>query len=138
MQPDTLEGGCFCGAIRYRLTGRPHGSMVCHCATCRRLFAAPVVARLSVPAASFELMQGAPATFSTSAPVTRWFCGRCGTHVAYASREEPASVEVSTCSLDEAAATPPTHHSWLSHDLPWTRFGDGLPTFPRSRHDGAA
>ena len=131
-----FTGGCFCRAIRYRLAAAPQGSMVCHCRTCRRLFATPVVAWLSVPAAQFAFTQGTPNTFSTSAPITRWFCGTCGTHVAYVSAEAPDDVEVATCSLDDPDATPPTHHSWLSHDLAWTTFGDGLPTFPRSRYGG--
>ncbi|MFL6681402.1 MAG: GFA family protein [Burkholderiaceae bacterium] len=136
MQAQRLEGGCFCRAIRYRLAGAPHGSMVCHCRTCRGLFAAPVVAWLSVPKAAFAFTQGTPATFSTTPPVTRWFCGRCGTHVAYEHADEPGWVEVATCSLDDPSAVPPTHHSWLSHDVAWVKFGDGLKTFPRSRHDG--
>jgi hypothetical protein len=131
-----LEGGCYCRALRYRLSDAPAASMVCHCRTCRTLFAAPVVAWLSVPAARFAFTQGTPDTFSTSPPVTRWFCGRCGTHVAYVHLEDPGWVEVATCSLDDPSALPPTHHSWLSHDVAWVRFGDGLPTFPRSRHDG--
>jgi hypothetical protein len=131
---ETLEGGCFCRAIRYRLTAAPRGSMICHCRTCRSLFAAPVVAWLSVPAAAFAFTRGTPSIFSTSAPITRWFCGACGTHVAYVSKDEPDDVEVSTCSLDDPAVTAPTHHSWLSHDLPWTRFGDGLPTYGGSRY----
>jgi hypothetical protein len=138
MGTEQLEGGCFCRAIRYRLSAPPQGSMVCHCRTCRSLFAAPVVAWLSVPAARFSFIQGTPSTFSTSPPITRWFCGTCGTHVAYASSEDPDGVEVATCSLDEPASTPPTHHSWLSHDLPWTVFGDGLPSFPRSRYEDAS
>jgi hypothetical protein len=137
MTTQPLEGGCFCRAIRYRLAEAPQGSMICHCRTCRSLFAAPLVAWLSVPAAAFSFTQGTPNTFSTSSPVTRWFCGACGTHVAYVSKEDHEYVEVSTCSLDDPAATPPTHHSWLSHDLPWTRFGDGLPAYPRSRYEGA-
>jgi len=138
MPTDPLLGGCFCRAIRYRMTTAPHGSMVCHCATCRRLFAAPVVAWLSVPAGDFAFTQGTPATFSTTPPVTRWFCGHCGTHVAYVHADEPEYVEVATCSLDDPAATPPTHHSWLGHDVAWVKFGDGLPAYPRSRHDGSA
>jgi hypothetical protein len=134
MTPQSLQGGCFCRAIRYRLAEPPQGSMICHCRTCRSLFAAPVVAWLSVPAAAFSLTHGTPSTFSTSAPITRWFCGTCGTHVAYVSQDDPDHVEVSTCSLDDPGATPPTHHSWLSHDLPWTRFGDGLPAYYRSRY----
>lgn len=47
----------------------------------------------------------------------------------------PATVDVTTCSLDDADAFPPTHHSWLSHDLGWVRFGDGLPAFQEFRND---
>jgi hypothetical protein len=138
MSTESLEGGCFCRAIRYRLSDTPVASMVCHCRTCRRLFAAPVVGWLSVPAAQFAFTQGTPNTFCTTPPVTRWFCGRCGTQVAYVHADDAGWVEVATCSLDDPSATPPTHHSWLSHDLAWVKFGDGLKTFPRSRHDGDA
>lgn len=44
-----------------------------------------------------------------------------------------ATLDITACSLDDPNAFPPTHHSWLSHDLGWVRFGDGLPTFPQSR-----
>lgn len=133
-----IEGGCFCGAIRYRIGSRPDGSMICHCRTCRRLFSAPVVAWLSVDSGSFEFIHGTPATFSTSAPVTRWFCAACGTHVAYVHADEPTFIEVATCSLDDPSEFPPTHHSWLGHDLAWVAFGDGLPVFPESRHGASS
>ncbi|KAF1687045.1 aldehyde-activating protein [Pseudoxanthomonas broegbernensis] len=133
-----FEGGCFCGAIRYELTEPPAGSMVCHCSTCRRLFGAPVVAWLSVAAGGFAFTRGGLAEFSSTPPVTRWFCQACGTHLAYVHADEPDYVEVATCSLDDASAFPPTHHSWQGHDLPWVVFGDGLPTFQRSRYGSSA
>ena len=35
--PETeIEGGCNCGAVRYRLTGKPMVVAVCHCSNCRR------------------------------------------------------------------------------------------------------
>jgi hypothetical protein len=126
-------GGCVCGAVRYRVDGAPSNSMICHCRTCRRVAAAPVVAWVTFSKTAFTLVQGAPATFHTSAPVTRSFCGACGTPLTYEHADSPDSVDITTCSLDDPGAFPPTHHSWLEHDLPWLRFGDGLPTFPRSR-----
>lgn len=132
-----IEGGCFCGALRYRLAEKPSASMVCHCNTCRRLFAAPVVAWLTVASEHFAFTQGSPSEFSTSPPAKRWFCQTCGTHVAYTREDWPGQVEVATCSLDDAAAFAPTHHSWLDHDLDWVIFGDGLPTFQGSRHGAA-
>lgn len=30
------EGGCRCGAVRYRLGGEPYKSGLCHCTECRK------------------------------------------------------------------------------------------------------
>ncbi len=132
---EATEGGCFCGALRFRFEGPPLGSMVCHCQSCRRLFAAPVVAWLTVASDRFEITRGKPAEMNSSPPVKRWFCSGCGTHIGYQHAESLDSVEVATCALDEPNQFPPTHHSWLSHDLAWVKFGDGLPSFPRSRYE---
>jgi hypothetical protein len=127
------EGGCLCGAVRYRISGEPMGSMVCHCRTCRKASGAPVVAWLSVAKDRFTLT-GPTQRFNSSKNVTRTFCTRCGTGLTYQHQNEPDEVDVTTCSLDDPNAFPPTHHSWLDHDLAWVKFGDGLPSFPQSRY----
>jgi hypothetical protein len=43
------------------------------------------------------------------------------------------AIDITTCSLDEPERFAPTHHSWLSHDVRWVKFGDGLPGFQESR-----
>jgi hypothetical protein len=111
--------------------------MICHCRTCRRVAAAPVVAWVTFPNADFQLLQGHPAEFRSSPPVRRGFCASCGTALTYAHDDFPATVDITTCSLDHPEAFPPTHHSWLSHDIAWVKFGDGLPAFPEWRNDQA-
>ena len=138
MPTSIAEGGCLCGAVRYRVTGEPMGSMVCHCQTCRRVSGAPVVAWVTFPTAQFQLLRGQPSEFHSSAPVRRTYCAACGTPLAYEHADGAGFVDITTCSLDNPNLFPPTHHSWLSHDLAWVRFGDGLPTFQRSRNDPAA
>jgi hypothetical protein len=133
MESTIAEGGCICGAVRYRVQGRPTNTMVCHCRSCRRVAAAPVVAWVTFPDSRFEWMQGERSEFSSSEPVRRTFCAACGTPLTYRHRDSPDSIDVTTCSLDDPELFPPTHHSWLSHDLAWVRFGDGLPTFPEWR-----
>jgi hypothetical protein len=123
----TVEGGCFCGAIRYRIEGRPSNSMVCHCKTCRRVAAAPAVAWVTFGKRSFAIVKGKPVEFRSSPPVRRTFCPACGTQLTYVHDNQKETLDVTTCSLDDPAAFPPTHHSWLSHNVPWVRFGDGLP-----------
>jgi len=128
-----LEGGCLCGAIRFRATGKPTNTMVCHCQTCRRAAGSPVVAWLTFDRKDFRITRGKLSEFNSTPPVTRGFCGTCGTPLTYAHRDSPDSIDVTTCSLDDPQTYPPTHHSWLSHDVGWVRFGDGLPAFAQSR-----
>jgi hypothetical protein len=128
-----IQGGCMCGAVRYSATTNPANSMVCHCQSCRRSAAAPVVAWVTFARAEFRFTRGTPVSFESSAKVKRHFCGACGSHLAYEHVDTPDFVDVTTCSLDAPWAFPPTHHSWLSDDIGWVKFGDGLPTFQRSR-----
>ena len=44
----TLEGGCLCGALRYRIDGSPRVVSHCHCGLCRRVSGAPFVTWLTV------------------------------------------------------------------------------------------
>lgn len=131
-----VEGGCFCGAIRYRVEGQPSNSMICHCQTCRRVAASPAVAWVTFEKKCFVILKGGPTPFHSSQPVRRTFCASCGTALTYEHQDHAATMDVTTCSLDEPGAFPPSHHSWLSHDIAWVRFGDGLPTFPQWRKGG--
>jgi hypothetical protein len=137
MAEDHAEGGCSCGEIRYRVTGQPTNTMVCHCRTCRRVAAAPVVAWVTFPLTAFEFLKGRPSEFRSSPPVRRGFCASCGTPLTYARDDAPATIDITTCSLDNPEAFPPTHHSWLSHNVAWVKFGDHLPAFEEWRNDKA-
>jgi len=127
------DGGCACGAIRYRVDGPVANSMICHCRTCRRVAGSPVVAWVTFPKSRFAIVKGAPAEFRSSGPVRRRFCSACGTPLTYEHADSGEFIDITTCSLDAPEAFPPTHHSWLSHDIAWLHFADGLPTFPQSR-----
>ena len=37
-----LQGGCFCGRVRYEVTGIPFDETICHCSICRRTTGAAV------------------------------------------------------------------------------------------------
>jgi hypothetical protein len=128
-----VEGGCFCGAIRYRAEGRPTNTMICHCESCRKVAAAPVVPWLTFSTSAFRFTKGKPKEFSSSEGVRRGFCGSCGTMLTYANARHPDSIDIATCSLEDPNAFPPTHHSWLVDDLKWVKFGDGLPSYPEFR-----
>ena len=35
--PITIEGGCLCGAVRYRCSTEPDRVYFCHCSNCRKV-----------------------------------------------------------------------------------------------------
>jgi hypothetical protein len=129
----TLEGGCLCGAVRYRVKGPVLASGSCHCHTCRKTASAPDLPFATFPATAFEIMQGELTDFRSSADVTRSFCGRCGSPLTYRHDKKPDKLDIMTCSLDDANASPPTFHVWASHKPTWTVIGDGLPVFATTR-----
>ena len=128
-----ISGGCFCGAVRYEAKGPPSNSMVCHCRTCRGITGAPVVAWVTFDQDKVRFVSGKPKTFRSSKSVLRRFCPKCGTQLTYETNKHPTTIDITTASLDKPGAFPPTHHSWLSHDVSWVRFGDNLPVFQESK-----
>jgi len=114
-----IEGGCFCGAVRYQITGKPLSATMCHCSDCRRAAGAQAVAWVTIPGDYFEWTEGEPECYQSSPPVARTFCALCGTSLTYRSDERENEIDVTTGSLDEPAAWPPTQDYFCRDRLPW-------------------
>src|SRR5437867_3765695 len=54
------EGGCSCGAVRYRLTSEPMFVHCCHCLNCQRQTGSAFVINLLLEAERMELLAGEP------------------------------------------------------------------------------
>lgn len=121
-----LTGGCFCGNVRYEITGRPFNSTICHCNDCRKAAAAPFVACFSVKRREFQLTHGSPKSFASSAWGTRSFCPDCGTQLTFVHSELPDEIDVTTCSLDAPESVPPTDHVRTAGRLLWIHLADEL------------
>jgi hypothetical protein len=114
----SLAGGCLCGAVRYEIIGEPRSVSVCHCRTCRRASGAPVVSWFVVSREQFSL-SGELVLYPSSSPVTRGFCGNCGTPITYVHADDPNSIELTTASLDQPELAVPTREIWLSEKIAW-------------------
>jgi hypothetical protein len=128
-----MEGRCLCGAIRYRAVGEPTNGTLCHCRTCRRAAAAPVVAWVTFPANGFSFISGKPTQYRSSPEVLRTFCGACGTPLTYAHQALASGVDVTVCSLDDPDQFEPADHTWVSHRLRWLHANDHLPAYAEIR-----
>lgn len=127
MSQRSIDGGCLCGAVRYRIQREPLTSTTCQCRSCRRASAAAIVPWITVNSEHFAFNAGQPVEFNSSPPVTRTFCGRCGTPLTYRNTGYVGKIDVTTCSLDDPDAFPPVGHVWASHKLSWVKLADGLP-----------
>lgn len=67
----------------------------------------------------FEYIAGEPATFRSSPGVVRRFCGTCGSALTYETDSRPASIDVTTGTLDAPDEFPPTAEVWLDDRVHW-------------------
>ncbi|WP_119420790.1 GFA family protein [Desertibaculum subflavum] len=130
MAERVLEGGCQCGAVRYRIAGEPILSAICHCSMCRRAHAAPAVGWVMFQEGQVTFTKAEPARYASSVEAQRGFCPTCGTQISFTASFIPGLIDITTGSLDTPEAVPPTLHYWDTRRLPWMRIGDDLPRYP--------
>jgi hypothetical protein len=114
-----IEGGCYCGQVRYRATAGPIHQTLCHCESCRRLTGAPVTAWATFPVDGFEWTGPSPTNYSSSPPVVRTFCPLCGTSLTYATQDRHEDIDVLSATLDRPQEVPPSKEFFLPEKLPW-------------------
>jgi len=134
---NAVEGGCLCGAVRYRATGESLARALCHCRTCRRASGAPSVAWVVFRTPDFAFIADKPSSFHSSAQVVRTFCGKCGTPLTYQHASRADTIDVTTVTLDAADDFPPTKEIWIEHKLAWECLNDDLEHYPRSSVGGS-
>ncbi|MGB3239207.1 MAG: GFA family protein [Geitlerinemataceae cyanobacterium] len=95
----TYEGGCHCGAVRFRVIVGKHQALDCNCSICTK----KGFVHLIVPPEQFELLQGAEAlsTYTFNTGIARHtFCSICGIHPFYHPRSHPDDYDVNVRCLD--------------------------------------
>lgn len=96
-----LQGGCFCGAIRYEIKSRSFHELDCACSICRGTSGADSVKWITVPKNSFRLLQGEMGKFSSSQKGRRSFCPQCGTALACEVDVFPDDIDVAASTFDD-------------------------------------
>ena len=126
------EGGCLCGAVRYRATAAPIRGVICHCSMCRHHSGAPALAFVHFPAADFVWTRGGPEWYDSSRYAARGFCATCGSTLAMREDVLPDRVQICVGSLDAPGAVSIDDHVWTSEQVAWFRIDDDLPRHPQS------
>lgn len=130
---DNLEGGCACGAVRYRLTSAPMFVHCCHCRDCQRQTGSAFVLNALIETDRIVLLAGRPEPIpvptSSGRPHDVYRCPTCRTALwsDYGRRPPLRFVRVGT--LDDPSALPPDVHIFTRSKLPWITLSDSAPTF---------
>jgi hypothetical protein len=114
-----LQGGCLCGAIRYKAHGPGLGAFVCYCRMCPRASGSALMGFLYVQADSLQITKGSSKIFTSSPDVERSFCGRCGSPLFFRRYNRPGQCALATGSLDEPGQFAPLMRIFLSDRVSW-------------------
>jgi hypothetical protein len=129
-----LEGGCYCGKVRYVAEGEPMRKGQCHCRECQFITGGAPNMFVVMPSAGFAYTKGAPKQFTRGDlenPVTREFCPDCGTHMATRPPGRPVIV-VKVGTLDDPKLYGGPQMAIFTIDKqPFHQVPEGLPTFER-------
>ena len=137
------EGGCACGAVRYRLTEEPLIVHACHCRDCQYLTGSAFVINLWIERRFVE-RSGAEPRFvtlpaGTGQPHDVHYCGACSTTLWSRYHAPPGdTLFVRAGTLDEPGSVTPDAHIFTRTQLPWLALPEGARAFPAMYSDFAA
>ena len=98
-----VTGGCYCGEVRYEVNGPQEAAFQCHCRECQYLTGGNANIVVVFAESDFRYTKGLASSFTRSDlenPVTRHFCGACGTGIGSRSPSRPNSMIVKVGTLD--------------------------------------
>jgi hypothetical protein len=126
------EGGCSCGAVRYRLASEPLIVHCCHCLNCQRQTGSAFVINLLIEADRVELLAGEPAPVDVGrddgSTQRIYRCTDCQVAV-FSEYGWPELKFVRGGTLDEPSAVEPDVHIFTRSKVPWVSLPDDVPAF---------
>src|SRR6478672_1176950 len=126
------EGGCSCGAVRYRLSAEPLFVNCCHCLNCQRQTGSAFVINALIESTHVEVTAGetvavdVPRDDGSMQRVYR--CPDCQVAV-FSEYTRPEIWFVRAGTLDEPARVAPDAHIYTRSKLPWVILPDEVPAF---------
>jgi hypothetical protein len=136
-----IEGGCRCGAVRYRLTVDAMPPVYCcHCLTCQTWSGTAFTEQALIGDGQIEVIAGEPEIYvnitASGAESVQRLCGTCHTRLWNTNSARPGVAVVRAGTLDASAELSPRAHIWTKRMQPWLVIGDGVPSWPENAPPG--
>lgn len=131
-----IQGGCLCGAVRYRADGEPAMVAICQCTHCQRQSGAAYSVNVGIAKGSLQFSGDLPATYedrgSSGLPVHRRFCAKCGSPIFSQVDSSPQLDWLKAGTLDDTSWVQPQAAVWCASAQPWVRLPAELPQFAQN------
>ena len=114
-----LEGGCFCGLVRYRFPKKSYQTGNCYYCRCQRLSVSTCASWVEIPVTEFEQVEEKLKILQSFQRATSYFCQGCGTLIVYVQKKRPDEIAVTLCSLDDPDRYTPTADLYTDTKLAW-------------------
>jgi hypothetical protein len=128
----SLEGGCSCGSVRYRLTAEPVFVHCCHCLNCQRQTGSAFVINVLIETDRVVLLAGDPQVVEVprddGSMQQVYRCPDCQVAV-YSQYTWPQLRFVRAGTLDDPSAVSPDVHIFTRSKLPWVELPPDVPAF---------
>ncbi len=130
---DYLDGGCACGAVRYRIKLPPMFVNCCHCRDCQRQTGSAFVLNAVIETDRIEVLKGVPEPVGvptdSGRPHDIYRCPSCRVALwsDYGRRPKLRFLRIGT--LDEASSIKPDVHIFTRSKLPWVKLPENVPAF---------
>ncbi len=125
MEPQRIleiqEGGCACGAVRFRASGAPKRVGICHCMTCRRINGS-VFGCYAIFERNSLAFFGSTQVWQSSLHARLHFCPTCGS-VTFTEYTNSSEIDVPLGAFDRTGLYEPTYELWCRRREPWLPAG---------------
>ena len=137
MIPLIHEGGCQCGAVRYRTSDQPVRVIACHCTTCKRRTGAAYGIGVYLKDTDVEFTRGEMNTYEFHSDESgRWlrneFCNTCGTTVSWTLEMRPGLRAIAGGTYDNPNWFDVLAHIWTRSARPDMSYPDHIKVFEKA------
>jgi hypothetical protein len=131
------EGGCACGAVRYRVSGAPLRTSICHCKFCQQRTGSAFGVNVYFRSEDFDLTRGALKSYEHRSDESgRWlkmeFCPGCGTTLTWTLEVVPGGRGVAAGTFDDTRWLEIERHAWTRSAQHWVEIPPGVQKFEKS------
>jgi len=134
MSQDYHEGGCQCGAVRFRTTNQPKRVIACHCKTCKQRTGSVYGVGVYMADEDVEFLSGERRSYEFhSSESGRWlrneFCAVCGSAITWTLEMRPGLRGIAGGVYDEPDWFTVDAHIWTNSARSDMRYADHVQVF---------